>query len=113
MPRPFGKTGFPPPRRIIRSRGEGGALSKRRIEFPSYFPQMMRLAAMGTELVGWLVFPTLLGYWLDARFSTAPILVIVGGILGIAGGLTSLVRRAYLIARAVERSSRERNDVQK
>lgn len=73
---------------------------------------MMRLAAMGTELVAWLVCPTLLGYWLDGRFGTAPALVIVGGLLGIAGGMTSIVRRAYQIARAVERSNRERNDVQ-
>lgn len=67
----------------------------------SYLPLLLRLAAAGTELIGWLVGPTLLGYWLDERFGTAPVLVLVGGGLGMVGGMTILVRRAITISKLV------------
>lgn len=39
-----------------------------------------------------MVVPALLGYWADRRLGTTPLLVIVGGGLGLAIGLWSLIR---------------------
>jgi len=39
-----------------------------------------------------MVAPALLGYWVDRRLGTTPAFVIVGGILGMAFGLWSLIR---------------------
>ena len=35
-----------------------------------------------------------LGYWLDMRFATKPVLFIIGLMLGAAGGMISLIRTA-------------------
>jgi F0F1-type ATP synthase assembly protein I len=35
-----------------------------------------------------------IGRWLDSKFGTAPWLMIVGGLIGSAGGLISFIRTA-------------------
>ena len=80
---------------------------------PSYFPQMMRMAAVGTELVGWVLFPTLIGYWIDHRWGTGPVAVILCGLFGIIGGLAMVIRRGTQINAELQRRSEtdsERSD---
>jgi F0F1-type ATP synthase assembly protein I len=44
-------------------------------------------------LVGSIAIGGGLGYFLDARFHTSPILTLILGLLGFAGGMVQLVRR--------------------
>lgn len=46
----------------------------------------------GTAVVGSVVGGTLLGYFLDGRFGTAPWLLVVGVIVGTIGAFTWLYR---------------------
>ena len=34
-----------------------------------------------------------LGYWLDSKFHTSPVLTLILGLLGFAGGMIQLVKR--------------------
>lgn len=74
---------------------------------PNYLPQMLRMAAVGTELVAWVLVPTLIGYWIDRRFAISPVAVLVGGIFGIAGGLTMVIWRAWQITSELKQQSEE------
>ena len=42
---------------------------------------------MGIEMVVSVLLFAGIGFWLDGRFGTAPILTIIGGVLGLAAGL--------------------------
>ncbi|RMF71287.1 MAG: AtpZ/AtpI family protein [Planctomycetota bacterium] len=73
---------------------------------PNYLPQMMRLAAAGTELLAWVLVPTLIGYWIDRRYESSPVGVLVGGVFGVVGGLTVLIRRAMQVSSEVSRTQK-------
>ena len=42
---------------------------------------------MGIEMVVSVLLFAGIGFWLDGRFGTSPILTIIGGVLGLAAGL--------------------------
>ena len=89
------------------SRTDGAMKPERDSPVPSYFPQMMRMAAVGTELVGWVLFPTLIGYWIDQRWGTEPWAVILCGLFGIIGGLAMVIRRGIKINAELVRRNEE------
>lgn len=68
---------------------------------------MMRMAAVGTELVGWVAAPTLIGYWIDSRWGIGPVAVLCGGVFGIIGGLATVIRRGCQINAELKRRSEE------
>ena len=54
----------------------------------------LRYAGLGLELAGAVAILTLLGWWIDGRFGTAPWGVLLGALLGMTGGMVNLVREA-------------------
>jgi F0F1-type ATP synthase assembly protein I len=54
----------------------------------------LRYSGLGLELAGAVALFTLLGWWIDGRFGTAPWGVLIGALLGMAGGMFNLVREA-------------------
>lgn len=58
-----------------------------------------RLAGMGFELVAAVGGLTLVGYWWDRHFGTAPKGLLVGAVLGLIGGMYNLIRQSLLATR--------------
>lgn len=52
---------------------------------------------MGVELAASIVGLTLLGLWIDHRFGTRPVGILVGAGLGIVGGFYNFMRQALLL----------------
>jgi len=63
---------------------------------------------MGTELVASVTGFILLGYWIDSRFDTGRTGVIVGSILGCAGGFYHFLRQAVALQRESEEAAKRR-----
>ncbi|SDI04233.1 Putative F0F1-ATPase subunit Ca2+/Mg2+ transporter [Alteribacillus persepolensis] len=59
-------------------------------------PKSFQTMALTSAVLSYLVGPVLIGIfsgrWLDAQFGTAPFLLIVGLLAGLAGGVYGLVR---------------------
>ena len=51
------------------------------------------LAGAGIQFGAAIVVFTLLGVWLDRRFDTSPVFVLLGAALGAGGGFYSMYRR--------------------
>ena len=66
---------------------------------------LIRLASLGTEFAGIVAVPTLVGYWLDYRFETGPIWVLIGGVLGIVGGLWRMISEGWRLTSGTQRSN--------
>jgi F0F1-type ATP synthase assembly protein I len=62
-------------------------------------PGWARYAGMGLELAGAIIGFTLLGYWIDAKFNTAPAGAGIGAALGIIGGMYNFFRQALRLTR--------------
>ena len=60
---------------------------------PSPWKDLGDAGTMGIELVVSVLLFAGIGFWLDGRFGTSPILTIIGGVLGFAAGL----RRVYVL----------------
>lgn len=54
----------------------------------------MRYAGLGFELVASVLVLTLLGWWVDRHFGSAPWGVLSGALIGLIGGMYNLVRQA-------------------
>jgi len=54
----------------------------------------MRFAGLGMELAASVAVLTLLGWWVDRHFGSAPWGVLTGALIGIVGGMYNLVRQA-------------------
>lgn len=54
----------------------------------------LRYASLGLELAASIVGLTLLGLWVDYKFESSPIGVLVGAGLGVVGGMYNLIRAA-------------------
>lgn len=67
----------------------------------------LRYAGLGLEFAGGLAGFVLLGWAIDSWLSSRPIGLIAGALLGFAGGMYNLIRRAYEIQAAVARMDRE------
>lgn len=69
---------------------------------------------MGFELAAAIVGLTLLGVWIDYRFKTGPVGVLVGAGIGVTGGLYNFIRAALRMAAERDRpqppDSEQRND---
>ena len=57
-------------------------------------PNTRRLAGMGVELAGTLAVFCLLGYWIDSKFDTSPLWMVIFSFLGIIGGLYNMIRQS-------------------
>jgi len=55
---------------------------------------LWRLAGLGTELTGVVIFFTAVGWWLDARFGWEPWGLLIFGMLGAAVGLYRFIKEA-------------------
>lgn len=55
----------------------------------------LRLAGVGMELAAAVLGLTLLGYWVDRHFGTAPWAEIIGAAVGLIGGMYNLLREAF------------------
>ena len=58
------------------------------------------LLSAGIQLAVAVVAMFFVGRWLDGKFGTGPWLMIVGGLIGSAGGLISFIRTAMDVGRA-------------
>ena len=54
---------------------------------PSPWKDFGDAGTMGIEMAVWVLLFAGIGFWLDGRFGTSPILTIIGGVLGLAAGL--------------------------
>jgi F0F1-type ATP synthase assembly protein I len=54
----------------------------------------MRYAGLGIELAAAVGLLSLVGWWIDGRFGTAPWGLVVGAVVGLVGGMANLVRTA-------------------
>lgn len=55
--------------------------------------QYGQLAGMGLQFGAAIVLFALAGHWLDGKISTTPLFLVLGVLLGFAGGTISLVRQ--------------------
>jgi F0F1-type ATP synthase assembly protein I len=53
---------------------------------------------MGMELAAAIIGLTLVGWWVDWKFGTAPTGLIVGAVLGIVGGMYNFIRQALAMS---------------
>jgi len=58
---------------------------------------------MGAELVAAVVGLTLVGYWVDRSWGTAPKGVAIGAGLGLVGGFYNFFRQAWLLVKEQQR----------
>lgn len=54
----------------------------------------LRLAGLGLEFAAAVLGLTLIGYWVDRHFGTAPWAEITGAAVGLIGGMYNLLRQA-------------------
>ena len=62
------------------------------------------------ELVAGVAGFVLLGYWIDLKYETRPVALIVGSCLGVTGGLYHFIRKAVELQRKTEKAARERRE---
>jgi F0F1-type ATP synthase assembly protein I len=71
-------------------------------------PNPWRYAGMGTELAAGVAAFILIGYWIDSKFDTGRMGVIVGAIVGCAGGFYHFLRQAVKLQRESEQALKRR-----
>ncbi len=76
-------------------------------------PRWVSLAGLGVELGGAVLGLTLLGYWIDRHYGTAPKGVLIGAVLGLIGGMYNFIRSSLLAARSAAGKDEERDGDQK
>lgn len=62
---------------------------------------------LGLQLALTVVVFFFLGRWLDGKFGTDPWLMLAGLALGVAGGLTSFLKKAVELGKEEDRESKE------
>ena len=60
--------------------------------------RLMQYAGLGLELAASIIGLTLLGLWIDHRYSTGPKGVLIGVGLGVVGGLYNFIRAALRLS---------------
>ena len=66
---------------------------------PKQNPSWTKLTGIGIELASAVAGFTLIGYWWDRHFHTAPWGLLIGIALGIVGGTYNLIRQSLLASR--------------
>jgi ATP synthase protein I len=61
---------------------------------------------LGLQLALSVVVFFFLGRWLDSRFGTDPWLMLAGLVLGVAGGLTSFLKKAIAMGKEEDREAK-------
>ena len=69
-----------------------------------------RYGALGFEFAGAVVAGLLLGRYADTRFDTAPLLMVVGVVAGMAGAVTRLVAVLKQLSSSEHRPRPDRRD---
>ena len=67
---------------------------------------LLRYAGMGVELAAAIIGLTLLGLWVDYRFQTGPIGMLIGVGVGVVGGFYNFVRDALRLSREKDLQTR-------
>jgi F0F1-type ATP synthase assembly protein I len=70
-------------------------------------PSWLRHAGVGVELAAAVAGFTLIGYWIDRHFGSAPWGLIVGLALGLVGGMYNLVRESLAAAKEARAEDEE------
>ena len=70
----------------------------------------MQYAGMGLELAASIIGLTLLGLWVDHRYSTGPKGVLIGASIGVVGGLYNFIRAALRLSSREIPPPHSRND---
>ena len=73
------------------------------------WPNPWQYAGLGTELVAGVAGFVLLGYWIDWKYGTRPVALIVGSFLGVVGGLYHFIRKAVELQRKTEKAARKQH----
>jgi F0F1-type ATP synthase assembly protein I len=68
----------------------------------------MRLASAGFDLAAAIGGFTLIGYWVDRHWDSAPWGVLTGALLGLVGGLYNLIRASLAAASEAQREDHDR-----
>ncbi len=72
--------------------------------------RVMQYAGLGLELAASIIGLTLLGLWIDHRYSTGPKGVLIGAGIGVVGGLYNFIRAALRLSRSEFPPRYPRND---
>jgi F0F1-type ATP synthase assembly protein I len=70
-------------------------------------PGWIRYSSVGLELAGATAGLALVGYWVDSHYGTHPWGILVGVIVGLAGGLYNLIRESLAAVRDGQAEDRE------
>lgn len=70
-------------------------------------PSWIRYSSVGIEFASALVVFTLLGYWVDRHYESAPWGLVIGAALGLIGGTYNLIRESLDAFKQSEASDRE------
>lgn len=73
-------------------------------------PSWLRYAGIGVESAGAVAVLTLVGWWVDGRFGSAPWGTLAGAMLGLVGGLYNLVREAMSATHPAGEETARRSD---
>lgn len=71
---------------------------------------LLHYGGLGMELAGGILAFVAVGYWVDWKFKTGPIGVIVGSVIGCVGGLYHVVRRAIQMQREFTSADSDASD---
>ncbi len=55
-------------------------------------PDVIRYLGLGTQLAATVVVMFFLGYWLDSKFDTTPILMVIFSFLGVIVGMYQFIK---------------------
>jgi F0F1-type ATP synthase assembly protein I len=70
------------------------------------YPGWIRHMGAGTEVAGATAGLALLGYWIDGKFGTAPWGIVIGVVVGLAGGMYNLVKDSLRAVREAQTEDR-------
>lgn len=66
-------------------------------------------SALGIQMVTTIGVFGVLGWWLDGKWNTEPIFLLVGCMIGVAGGIYLFIRAVQKINKKWERLEKEKN----
>jgi len=67
-------------------------------------------AAHGTAVAAQMAVPLLAGVWLDGRLGSGPVFALMGGVIGLAAGIWSLLRLTRAMRGSTPRRPEDRHE---